>query len=86
MINLHLFILKKLKLKEKSDNESYFYGTQLPIIFFKSKINLLLPKSTWPSLRKIACDDFYKNWECVFFQLKKSLYLVFIYLNQNTVS
>lgn len=38
MVNSHIFILKKLKLKEKSDNVSYFYETQLPIIFFNSKI------------------------------------------------
>ena len=41
MENSHFFILKKLKWKEKSDNGSYFYGTQLPIIFFNSKINLI---------------------------------------------
>ena len=39
MVNSQFFVLKKLKLKENSDNGSYFYGTQISIIFFNFKIN-----------------------------------------------
>ena len=42
MVNSHFFIFKKIKRTKKEDNGSYFYGTQLPIIFFNSKINLLI--------------------------------------------
>ena len=39
MVNSQFFVFKKLKLKENSNNGSFFYGIQLPIIFFNFKIN-----------------------------------------------